>query len=84
MGTNNVVSTVTGQLTKIGNFLVRDLGDHKVYGVKTALISRVWAVESPSEMRRSENIPQVVSRTQPCERPSDGIRARCCNLDRSL
>jgi len=77
-------SAVTGQLIKVGNFLIRDLGDRKVYGVKTALISRVQAVESPLEMPGSQNTPQGVPQTQRCEHLSDDTRAQRCSPDKPL
>ena len=73
---------MTGNKERIGNFIVLDLGTHKVYGCPTNLTSRV--VEQPSEKRGLGGIPQAVLQSPPDERPSDCTHAQRCSPDTSL
>jgi hypothetical protein len=69
---------------RIGNFIVLDLGTHKVFGCKAVLTSRVGAVGLPSEKQdllgSQREEPQNLLR----ECRSDDTHVQPYSLDRSL
>jgi len=68
---------VTGQLKteRIGNFLVLDLGTHKVYGIDRSLIREISVpsgIAEPCENQQSVYTQMVVRQPQPlADRPND-------------
>jgi hypothetical protein len=89
MASSIIKTAVTGQLKteRIGNFLVLDLGAHKVYGVPTSLTRKIWAARDfveHSETPRSVDSRAAVDRLQPPENQSHDTRGFRGNRDRSL